>query len=39
MGVPVERVRAQFYYVRSGTLVEPPELPGREALEEVLDPR
>ena len=27
-GVPVERVRAAFYYVRTGLLVEPPTLPG-----------
>ncbi len=36
-GVPLERVRAQFYYVRSGTLVEPPDLPGRAELEAVLE--
>ena len=36
MGVPLERVRAQFYYVRSGTLVEPPDLPGRAELERAL---
>ncbi len=28
-GVPVERVRAAFRYVRTGDLVEPAELPGR----------
>ena len=35
-GVPVERVRAAFYYVRSGEVVEPPDLPGREELQELL---
>jgi DNA helicase-2/ATP-dependent DNA helicase PcrA len=30
--VPLERVRAGFYYVRSGELVEPQELPGRAEL-------
>ena len=35
-GVPVEHVRAQFYFVRSGTTVEPPDLPGRVELETVL---
>ena len=34
-GVPVERVRAAFYYVRSGRLVEP-DLPDRTALEQLL---
>ncbi|MGC4111174.1 MAG: ATP-dependent DNA helicase [Nocardioides sp.] len=34
--VPVERVRAAFYYVRSGRLVEPGDLPGRAALEELI---
>lgn len=37
-GVPVERVRAGFYYVRSGELVEPPDLPGRDELEQLLRP-
>jgi len=36
MGVPLERVRAQFYFVRSGAMVEPPDLPGRAALEGVF---
>ena len=36
-GVPVEAVRAGFFYVRSGELVEPPELPGRAELEAILD--
>ena len=31
--VPLERVRAGFYYVRTGELVEPEELPGRAELE------
>ena len=31
--VPLEKVRAGFYYVRTGELVEPEELPGRAALE------
>ncbi|TIC81272.1 ATP-dependent helicase [Nocardioides sp. GY 10113] len=35
-GIPVERVRAGFYYVRTGELVEPPDLPGRAALERLL---
>jgi DNA helicase-2/ATP-dependent DNA helicase PcrA len=36
-GVPVERVRAGFYYVRTGDLVEP-GLPGRADLEALLSP-
>jgi DNA helicase-2/ATP-dependent DNA helicase PcrA len=36
MGVPLDRVRAQFYFVRMGTLVEPPDLPGRTDLEGVF---
>jgi DNA helicase-2/ATP-dependent DNA helicase PcrA len=35
-GVPVERVRAAFYYVRSGDLVEPARLESRQGLEELL---
>ncbi|GAA3834968.1 ATP-dependent DNA helicase [Nocardioides panacisoli] len=35
-GVPVERVRAAFYYVRSGELVEPGDLPGRDQVEGLL---
>jgi DNA helicase II / ATP-dependent DNA helicase PcrA len=35
-GVPVERVRAAFYYVRSGRVVEPGELPDRPALERLV---
>ncbi len=38
-GVPVERVRAAFYYVRSGELVEPPGLGGRDELELLLRQR
>jgi len=37
-GVPVEQVRAAFYYVRSGALVEPPDLPGRHELEQLVPP-
>jgi DNA helicase-2/ATP-dependent DNA helicase PcrA len=35
-GVPVERVRAGFFYVRSGDLVTFDDLPDRSALEEVF---
>ena len=35
-GVPVEQVRAVFYYVRTGDLVEPADLPGRAGLEAAL---
>jgi DNA helicase-2/ATP-dependent DNA helicase PcrA len=35
-GVPVERVRAAFYYVRTGELVEPPALESRDQLEALL---
>jgi len=35
-GVPLERVRAAFHYVRTGTTVEPDELPDRQALEAML---
>ncbi|MGH3354286.1 MAG: UvrD-helicase domain-containing protein [Nocardioidaceae bacterium] len=35
--VPVERVSASFYYVRSGDLVTPSDLPDRAALERLLD--
>lgn len=31
--VPLERVRAAFYYVRTGEVVEPADLPGRAELE------
>jgi DNA helicase-2/ATP-dependent DNA helicase PcrA len=36
VGAPVERVRAAFYYVRTGELVEPGDLPGRDELERLL---
>lgn len=35
-GVPLDRVRAGFYYVRSGALVEPDDLPDRAALERLV---
>jgi DNA helicase-2/ATP-dependent DNA helicase PcrA len=35
-GVPIDRVRAAFYYVRTGDLVVPPDLPDRAALERLL---
>ena len=34
--VPLERVRAGFFYVRTGELVEPRELPGRAELESLV---
>ncbi len=34
--VPLERVRAGFYFVRTGELIEPADLPGREELERLL---
>ena len=34
--VPLERVRAAFYYVRTGELVEPADLPDRQALEAIV---
>ena len=37
-GVPLDRVRAAFYYVRSGRLVEQPDLPGRDRLEDLVSP-
>ncbi len=37
-GVPVERVRAAFYYVRTGEVVEPSDLPDRAGLERLVDP-
>ncbi len=36
MGVPVERVRAAFYYVRSGRVVEPDDLAERADLEALV---
>ena len=38
-GVPIERVRAAFYYVRSGHLVEPDALPDRRTLEQLVSLR
>jgi DNA helicase-2/ATP-dependent DNA helicase PcrA len=35
-GVPLDRVSAAFLYVRSGDVVRPEDLPGREALEQLL---
>ena len=35
-GVPVQKVRAGFYYVRHGELVVHEDLPGREKLEQLL---
>ncbi len=35
-GVPIEQVRAGFCYVRSGDLVEPDSMPGREELEALV---
>jgi DNA helicase-2/ATP-dependent DNA helicase PcrA len=36
--VPVEEVRAAFYYVRAGEVVEPADLPGRAELTRLLSP-
>ncbi len=38
MGVPVDRVRAAFYYVRTGDLVAPDRLGDRSALEALVSP-
>ncbi|SFB74237.1 DNA helicase-2 / ATP-dependent DNA helicase PcrA [Nocardioides terrae] len=35
-GVPLEQVRAAFVYVRTGAIVEPADLPDRQALEALL---
>jgi DNA helicase-2/ATP-dependent DNA helicase PcrA len=35
-GVPLDRVRAAFYYVRDAELVEPPGLPDRQDLERLV---
>ena len=35
-GVPLESVRVAFYYVRTGEVVEPDDLPDRPALEALL---
>ncbi|MEW1860723.1 ATP-dependent DNA helicase [Streptomyces sp. NPDC088194] len=37
-GVPLERVRAAFLHIRTGTLLRPPDLPDRAALERLLSP-
>jgi DNA helicase II / ATP-dependent DNA helicase PcrA len=37
-GVPVDHVRAAFYYVRTGDLVVPETLPDRDGLEAILTP-
>ncbi len=39
VGVPLERVRAAFYYVRTGEVVEPEDLAGRAELESLVSPR
>lgn len=36
MGVSLAEVEAAFYYVRTGELVTPPDLPGRAELERLL---
>jgi DNA helicase-2/ATP-dependent DNA helicase PcrA len=35
-GLPLERVKGAFYYVRTGAVVVPDDLPGREALEALV---
>ena len=35
-GLPLDRVRAEFYYVRDDAVVAPEHLPGREELEAIL---
>ncbi|MGJ0117585.1 ATP-dependent helicase [Williamsia sp. MIQD14] len=35
-GIPIERVRAAFHYVRSGVTVEPADLPDRDRLADML---
>jgi DNA helicase-2/ATP-dependent DNA helicase PcrA len=37
-GLPLDRVRAEFYYVRDGAVVAPESLPGREELEALISP-
>jgi DNA helicase II / ATP-dependent DNA helicase PcrA len=37
-GVPLDQVRAAFFFVRSGRIVEPDDLPGRAAIEAMLTP-
>ena len=39
MGVSVDKVRAAFYYVRTGDVVEPEDLPGRDDLERLVSPQ
>jgi DNA helicase-2/ATP-dependent DNA helicase PcrA len=36
-GLPLDRVRAAFYFVRSGRVVEPEALPDRDRLEELVN--
>jgi DNA helicase-2/ATP-dependent DNA helicase PcrA len=36
--VPIDKVRAAFYYVRTGSVVEPDGLPGRAELEKLVSP-
>ena len=36
-GIPIERVRAAFHYVRSGVTVEPDDLPDRRRLAQMID--
>ncbi len=36
-GTPLEEVRTAFHYVRTGRTVEPPDLPDRAGLEQLLD--
>jgi DNA helicase-2/ATP-dependent DNA helicase PcrA len=35
---PLARVGTAFYYVRTGVVVRPPDLPDRDALEQLLSP-
>jgi DNA helicase-2/ATP-dependent DNA helicase PcrA len=35
---PLVRIGAAFYYVRTGAVIRPPDLPGRDALEQLLSP-
>ncbi len=37
-GVPLDQVRAAFYFVRSGRTVEPDDLPARDEIEAMLTP-
>ena len=38
VGVPVEKVRTAFYYVRTGEVIEPDDLPGRDELVALVSP-